>query len=368
MTGADPTVSDARLAQLVLTRSLRLRRGQSVIIEAWPHALELAEEFVVQARRLGIRPMVLYEGERAFFDSQRLASVADGSAIATPELAAVAATDAYVFLPGPADPKRWSDLPAPRRAAYNRWMETWNRALHGRGARACYAYFAADTEAAAREYEVDLASWHREIREGSAIDPASFRRSARRIVGRLRAGRRVSITHPNGTNIDLGLAGRLPYVDDGSVDDEDLRLGQNWTVLPAGLVIVALNERFAEGRFIANRPSRHRRGVNRGVRWTFHNGRLISYESDDRTGAFAEAYRSGGPGRDRPALLSVGLNPRIHTAPLQEDQGRGIVSFYIGSNDHYGGRTRGSFHDYALLEGADVTVDGHPIVRAGEPL
>jgi len=368
MPGEEGGASDARLAQLVLTRSLRLRRGQSVIIETWPHAIDLAEEFVVQARRLGIRPMVLYEGERSFYDSQRLARVADGAAISAPELAAVAATDAYVYLPGPADPKRWAELPTARKAVINRWLETWNHALRGRGVRACYAFFAAGTEAAAREYGVDLASWRREIREGSVVDPATFRKSSRRMTARLRSGRRVTITHPNGTHIDLGLAGRIPFLEDGSVDEEDVRAGHYWTVVPGGFLTVALDERFAEGRFVANRLSRHRRGVNTGAQWTFHGGRLISYESEDNTGVFAEAFRTGGPGHDRPALLSVGLNSRIRNSPLQDDQGRGVVSLYIGANDHFGGRTRSSFVDYALLEGADVLVDGRPIVRAGEPL
>jgi len=366
MAPEDAGATYARLAQQVLTRSLRLRRGQSVIIETWSHVVDIAEEFVVQARRLGIRPMVLYEGDRSFFDSQRLASVADGSAISAPELAALAATDAYVYLPGPADLKRWSELPSARKDAMDRWMGTWNRVFHDRGARACYAYFAAPTEEAARLYEVDYRTWQREVREASTIDPAAFRRSARRITGRLQTGRRVTITHPNGTHLDLGLLGRIPIVDDGSVGDEDLQVGHGWTVVPAGLASVALHERFAEGRIIANLPSYHRRGVNRGVQWTFHDGRVISYESEDASGMFAEAYRTGGTGHDRPALLTVGLNPRLRMAPLQIDQGRGIVSVYIGANDHFGGRTRSSFNDYALLEGADVSVDGHPILRAGE--
>jgi len=368
MPSDDGGATDARLAQQVLTRSLRLRRGQNVIIETWTHSLDLAEEFVVQARRMGVRPMVLYEGERAFFDSQRLASVADGSAISAPELAAVAATDAYVFLSGPSDPKRWAELSLARKAALDRWVGTWHQVLQSRGARACYAYFASATEAAARAYEVDLGSWRREVREASTVDPAVFRRSARRFAGRLRSGRRVTITHPNGTRIDLGLSGRIPYIDDGSVDADDIRMGHTWTVVPSGLAIVALNERFAEGRFVANRPSRHRRGVNPGIQWTFHDGRLISYESDDRSQGFAEAFRSAGPGHDRPALFSIGLNPRLRNAPLQDDQAVGVVSLYVGHNEHFGGRNRVNFADYALLEGADVSVDGHPIVRAGVPL
>lgn len=364
--GVDP--SDTRLAVSVLTRSLRLRRGENVIIETWPHNVALAEEFVVQARRLGLRPMVVYEGERAFFDSQRLASLADGSAIAAPELAAIAAADGYVCLPGPADYTRWSDLPPPRKASLERWLGTWNRILRDRSVRACYLHAAIPTELTARQHGVDLAAWRRESRDASDIDPGVFRHSARRLVRRLGTGRRVRITHPNGTRLDLQLAGRTPFLEDGCVDADDLRSGRYWTGVPAGYLITALDERRAEGRFVASRASRHRRGVNPGIEWTFHNGRLISYESQDRSGAFVASYREAGRERDRPALLSIGLNPRIHDAPLLEDQGRGVVALYIGRNEDHGGRTGGSFRDYALLEGADVTVDGRTLVSAGTPV
>jgi leucyl aminopeptidase (aminopeptidase T) len=364
--GADGDV--AKLITSVLTRSLRLRRGENVIIEVWSHAVPLAEEFVVQARRLGIRPMVIYEGERAFFDSQRLARTADAAAISAPELAALAAADGYVFLPGPADQRHAAELPAARKAALDRWLATWNHVLRDRSVRACYAYFAAPTEEAARHYEVDLGTWRREAREASEVDPAVFRRGARKLAARLRAGRRVSITHPNGTDLEVGLTGRTPWVEDGVVDEDDLRAGQNWTVMPAGLAIVPLDARTAEGRFRANRPSTHRRAINSDIVWSFRSGRLVSYESVDPTGVFAESYRTAGKERERTAMLSIGLNPKIHDLPLQNDQRRGTVTLYIGRNDDFGGRTRGAFRDYALLDGADVSVDGHAIVRAGTPV
>jgi leucyl aminopeptidase (aminopeptidase T) len=359
---------DARLATSILTRSLRLRRGESVIIETWSDNVPFAETVVVQARRLGIRPMVLYEGETSFFESQRVAGVADAAAIATPELAALATTDAYLYLPGPADLHRWAELPEARRSAIDRWLTTWNRTARDRAVRACYAFFATPSESSAREFGVDLDAWRRETRTASALDPADLRRSARRIAQRLRTGRRVTVTHPNGTELDLALAGRVPFVEDGSVDEDDLRNGHNWTVLPGGFIVVALDERVADGKFIANRPSAHNRGLNAGIRWTFRGGRLTSYVSDDPTGVFTASYRAAGRERERPAILSVGLNPHLHHAPLQDDQILGMVSLFIGSNDNLRGRTRGPFRDYALLEGADVRVDGHPIVSAGEPV
>lgn len=362
---AERPVDDARLATSILTRSLRLRRGESVIIETWADNAGMAEEFVVRARRLGIRPMVLYEGERSFFESQHLAPAQDASAIAAPELAALAAADGYVFLPGPSEHPRWAELSAPRKAVLDRWVDAWNGIARDQSVRCCYGFFAAARETAAGPYRVDIAEWRREVREASVVDPRVFRRSARRMVTRLTAGHRVTVTHPNGTRIDLGLAGRAPFVDDGCVDNDDLRAGQNWTVVPGGLVSVALHERTAEGQFLASRPSRHRRGTNPGIRWTFRGGRLVTYESDDPSGVFAASFAAGGKIRDRPATLSIGLNPRLHDSPLLEDQSRGMVCLWIGANEHYGGRSRGEFHDYALLEGADVTVDGRAIVRSG---
>ena len=50
---------------------------------------------------------------------------------------------------------------------------------------------------------------------------------------------------------------------------------------------------------------------------------------------------------------------------MWEDLEKGVVTLYIGYNDDFGGQTPGSFREYALLRGADVLVDGEPILRRG---
>jgi len=365
-TGASPGVDPSRLASRVLTRSLHLKRGENVIIETWTHGIPLAEAFVVEARRLGVRPMVLYEGERSFFEMHKVASPRDASAIGAAELAAVAAADAYVYLPGPDDLKRWVELPAVRRETLDRVIDDWNQVLRRHSVRAVYLHYAAATPLAAQEYGVDVDAWRRETLEGSAIDPAALRRGAHAVASHLWRGHRLTVTHPNGTRLDLALAGRAPLVEDGSVDAEDLRAGRNWTVLPAGFLITAVHERTAEGLFVANRPSRRRRGVVEGARWSFREGRLDEYHHEKGGEMVEESFQKAGRERDRPALFQLGLNPKLRDAPLQEDQERGIVTLYIGHNDDFGGRTRGGFRDYALIEGADVAVDGRPVLRAGQ--
>jgi leucyl aminopeptidase (aminopeptidase T) len=355
----------SRLAVTVLKRSLRLRRGQSVIIETWTHGVPAAEAFAIEARRLGIRPLILYESERGFFDAQAKARPQDAAAISEAELAAVAAADGYVYLPGPEDLDRWNHLPEPNRRALDQWIVQWSRVVQRHSVRVAYLHIGSATASAAARLGVDVAQWQREALEGTFVDPRAFRRDGRPLVARLSKGHRVTVTHPNGTHLDLGLAGYRPILQDGTIDVRGTHEGRNWAILPGGYVVVPLNDRIADGRVLANRPSRHRRGIESGARWTFRGGRLVDYAFDEGRAIFEESYRTATKERDRPAILSIGLNPKVHDAPLLADQELGVVTVYIGRNDDFGGRTRGSFRDYALIEGADVSVDDRPIVRAG---
>jgi leucyl aminopeptidase (aminopeptidase T) len=349
----------------VLKRSLRLHRGQSIIIETWTQTLPVAEALAVEARRLGVRPVIFYMPERAFFESQRSASPSDANAIARPELVAIASCDAYLILPGPDDFKRQEALPPANRQAIERRSLAWNRALRLHSVPSVWLLAASPSTFAARQYGVSLRAWEREGFASSAVDPRLLRAEAAPFVEALAHGRHIMITHPNGTHLELGLAGRRPVVDDGVVDAQDLADGRIWTVIPSGLLWVPLDEGFAEGRFVSNRPSRHRRGMIRDVRWTFRRGRLRSYEVGEGRSLFESLYRRAGAERDRVALLDIGLNPRIRSFPLAEDQARGVVTLYIGRNDDFGGRTRGTFREFALLEGADLFVDDRPVLRRG---
>ena len=355
----------SRLASGVLKRALRLHRGQSVLIETWTETLPAAEALFAEARRLGIRPMILYMPEGAFFESQRTASPSDANAIARPELTAIASCDAYVVLPGPDDFKRQETLPPANRQAIERRALVWNRALRLHSIPSVWLLAASASPFAARQYRVSLRAWEREALASSTVDPRRLRAEAAPFARALAHGRRVTITHPNGTHLALGLAGRRPVVDDGVVDAQDLADGRIWTVIPSGILWVPLDERVAEGQFLSNRPSRHRRGVIGDVRWTFRKGRLRSYRIGEGRSLFESLYRRAGAERDRVALLDIGLNPEIRSFPLAEDQARGVVTLYIGRNDDFGGRTRGTFREFAILAGADVSVDGRPILRRG---
>ncbi|MGC2288821.1 MAG: hypothetical protein WA688_03070 [Thermoplasmata archaeon] len=355
-----------RLASSVLKSSLGLRRGQSVIIDTWSHTLHAAEILAVEARRLGIRPIILHLTEWAFYEAQKAASAWNANALSTVELAAVAACDGYVVLPASlVDFRRWDRLPLANRRAYERRRTEWNRALMRNSVRSVYWFASSVTASAAREFGVDLTRWRRENLRACAVSPSLFRREAKPIARRLLRGRRVTITHPNGTYLELGLSGRRAIIDDGVVDRSDLAAGRMGTTVPGGFMSVALDERTADGTYISNRPTRSRGGVIQGIHWTFRKGRLDRYEVDDGGALYDSTYRTAGRERNRPAVLEIGLNPEIRDFPLAEDQERGVLTLDIGHNEDLGGRTGGSYRQFAGLRGADLFIDDEPILRGG---
>jgi leucyl aminopeptidase (aminopeptidase T) len=353
------------LAQLVLTRSLGLGRGKTVIINTFQHTLRFAEVLAMEARKLGIQPVTLYSAGASIARVGR----ANGHArnpFAPPELATIAACDGYIWLTAPPEDFRRPEQHTPARLrAFARYDEQVHTILARNSIPAIYLMATAPTEKAADEYGLDRAAWTREALRGSSVDPRTLQRIARPLARRLGKGRTATITHSNGTRLELGLVGRKPVLNDGRVDQRDLRDGNVWSVVPAGLLCVAVDERVAEGRIVANRPSQYPQGAVLDSDWTFRRGRLDRYSAGSGRAIFEGAYRRGGRERSRPGMLTIGVNPELRDFPRAEDQAQGVVSVHIGHNDDFGGRSRGKFRAYAILEGADLLVDDEPVLRSG---
>ena len=352
-------------AARVLRQNLGIRPGENVVIESWSHAVPWADAFVVAARKAGAHPLVLYESEPAFWDSIRGPSARTMGVLGRHELAVLETANAWVYLPGPFSGDPTTELSRQGVQVLDQWDDQWFRSAQRSGVRACRFELASTSEAEAAWFHVDLDAWRQELTRGATIDPPSLQRAARPIARLLARGRRITLSHPNGTRLDLGLRRVPPTVVDGRSTEASVRAGRIMTPIPAGEIVVALDERYAEGVFRSNRISRHYNGAFNGVRWSFHGGRLVDFEVTENAPIFEEKYRKGGPSRDRPALLSIGLNPELRDAPYYEDYQRGVVTLYVGRNADFGGRTRSPYRDFALLEGADVSVDGRKVVEGG---
>lgn len=374
MLPAYPESTRRAFARNVLRNSLALRRGEKLLVESWSGTQAWAESLVLEARILGARPMLVVEDEDTYWKSVEEAPAAHLGQVGTHEWAALKACDAHVYFWGPYDTIREESLPSSIR---NRLMANdheWFRLVQRSGIRSIRWDLGRTSEVWAKRYGVDLAKWRSELIEGSTVDPRSMRRDGRQLAERFRTGRSVRITHPNGTDLTLRLAGRRPRVDDGVLDSDDVRAGNVVQVIPSGVTVVTVDERFAEGSFVSEGPggvafssdAPHQIPLS-GARWTFRDGKLTDYSFERGEAAFRRAFGTAGPGKDRPGLISVGLNPSTTSIPLLFDQQLGVLSVTVGRNSEMGGHNRGSrFVAYSPIRGADLTVDGTPVLRSGE--
>jgi leucyl aminopeptidase (aminopeptidase T) len=360
--------SPPAVARSLIGSALAVKRGEHVVVVSWNHTLAWAASCVAEARRVGARPFLLLEDEGAFWKSLDLSpSTRTWSGLSAPVRAALRHADALVYFPGPADRPRLHALPADLGSPFLGADDDWSRQARAhrlRGVR-CLLGYASDAQA--EHWGVPGGMWRSQLVRGiTEVDYGTMRKNAARAVRLLVRGRELRVTTADGTDVRLRLRGRTPWVDDGTVDAEDLRRGRNLSAAPGGSVVVAVDERSAEGTAVANRPSFLSSGRVEGGQWEIDGGRLKNYWYTDGGGSFEREFATAPRGRETVALFSLGLNPALAPGvPQAEDQELGTVTLAIGGNTAYGGRNRCRFLSWITLGEATVAVDGAPLADRG---
>lgn len=359
------------LARRLLGDALHVRAGENVTIETWNHTLAYASACVVEARQRGARPLLLLEEETAFWRSLD----GNGRAGHAPttgahELAALAHTDAYVAFPGPAERPRYTSLPPPIRSAISKENRAWMQHARRAKVRAVQCLLGYASEPQAAYWGVSATTWRGQLLRG-ALEPdlAALARDGRRARDLLKRGKTLRVTASNGTDLAMKLRGRAPYIDDGIISPEDRSGGRLLTTAPPGNVVVAVDERSAEGIVIGSRPSYLSTGRVDGGQWEIHKGRLTNaWFTEGHTG-FEERFRNAPRGRDVVGLMAVGLNPALAPAtPQVEDQEAGAVTIAVGGNSDYGGTNRCPYLAWIVVGEATIAVDGKPLLDRGKLL
>jgi leucyl aminopeptidase (aminopeptidase T) len=361
-----PEAQADRLARNVLRSRLGLKPKERVIIETYPSSLPWANGFVREARRAGALPILHYEDEHSYWTAVEEGQAGLIGASAEHELAALSETDVYIYFWGPENlARRWrlDETTRERTVAFNsRWYELARK--HGvRGAR---MGIARATPQNARTFGVSYAAWRAELFAASTRDIRPLVRQAERLRKILERGGPARLTHPNGTDLSFALAQRPMREGLGRVTPAELRtrFGMMASV-PEALVYLSVDESTADGTVVANRPTRQGASPREGGRWVLNDGHLTTATYRSGGKAFRAAYRAGSRGRDLPALLEIGLDPDLRVSPLLEESEAGAVSFGVGGNTGYGGRTRSSFLDWLTVGGATLSIGGKTIVRHG---
>jgi len=353
-----------------VTKYLKVRAGENAIIESWNHTMPLATAMVDEVRRVGGSVLLVHEDEDAWWRAiDRKQSKLLGKSSA-PEWAALKAADVYVNFWGPGNTDRIERLPERVLDEAVAWNWPWYAVARKTGLRGVRMTTGFVTEGRARQWGVDRAQWEERMLRASLVDPEQMAKSGARLCRRLSRGKKVRITHPNGTDLEIALAGVAPRLLDGRTHASSKGDSLSGMVqgVPAGWVDVVLDSRTAEGTFHANRRTNIWWNWHAGGSLQFAGGKLSSYSVEHGGDELARQFKQGTLGKDRPSALTFGLNPVVHDVPNLEKSEVGSVSLQIGGNRGLGGTNSSTFFTWFSLAGAEVAIDGTPIIRSGKLL
>ncbi len=367
---ASPSALQRNVARHLVTVNLKVRAGENAVIESWDHTLPIAAAVVDEVRRVGGRTLHLHEDEEAWWraiDRKQGSLLGQSSA---PEWAALRAADVYVHFWGPGDTDRIEQLPETTLDQAVGWIAPWYESARKSGLRGARVTLGFATEGRAKQWGLDRARWEERILRACLTDPAEVAQRGSRLLKALSRGKSVRITHSNGTDLEVALAGTAPRLHDGTPHPKNKRYGPSDMLgqVPGGKIDVALDSRTAEGRIHANRRTNIWWFWSDGGTLEFAEGRLTSFSFDHGQEEFARAFDQGTPGRDRTGSISIGLNPAVRDVPNLETVELGNVTVVVGRNQHLHGTNGSNFMNWVTLAGAEIAIDGTPVVRGGKLL
>ncbi|HKT22603.1 MAG TPA: hypothetical protein VJR06_08350 [Nitrososphaerales archaeon] len=370
-----PTSLERAAARNLVKNYLRVQPGENVIVEAWSHTLSMSSAMVDEVRRVGASAFLAYENDDAWWRAMMRKQAKLLGRLSDPEWAALKAADVFVQFWGPADSARLAKLPEKKLDEWaDGWFDRWYKTARSTGLRGGRMAMGWVTDSRARKWGVRKEQWKKNLLEACLVDPKEMARSGQRLVSALTGTKRVRITHPNGTDVEVALGAAAPRVYNGYPHPRNRGYSEYDMManFPDGRVRIALDGKTAEGEIISSHRSYDEVwfpwATYSGGRFEFSGGKLTSFSFEEGGPEFSEHFARGTPGKDRPGWLSIGLNPKIKDLPYQEDRGQGCVLLAVGRNAYLGGSNPSDFTGWICLAGSEVSVDGTPVVRAGKIL
>jgi len=357
----------SRLATTIVRDCLRITPEDNVTIFLYPHNIPFAEDLSRECFRVGADVNLSLYTDRFYEDYMTLLPEENLRRPSVFCRSLTEASTAEIWLGSPYDPAVFRRVPAAKIAATN---EGESAAHFGpareRKVRALGVGLGAVTRPRAKAYGFPYATWERVLREASSVKPQRLTAEGKRVGALLESARHARIASPNGTDLDVSLAGRKAFVYDGVVDEGDIAAGALNASLPAGHVSVAPDETSATGRVVFDVPQAWAGRSIRRLEWEFSGGRVTSFAGDRGALALRTEWEASAGDKDRIGTLSVGLNPKARLGFLWNEIVRGAVSIGLGGNEDEGGKNRPGFYHAQALGDATLELDGEAVVRRGK--
>ncbi len=350
----------------VVGTCLRIRDEDRVAIFTWRHTLNLAESFVLECRRIGAETHLEVETDKLYYETVLNLPV-KYLRIPNPfSLSLLDVATANIFISGPEDPEGLKKITPERMTAIIEGDRVYSRKFLDKKIRSANVHLGYVTNQRARTYGFEYEQWRKNVQASLNVDYDCMRETGKKIGEMLEEASVAHITAGNGTDLTLALSNGTAHVDDGVVDEEDIRKGASFTMLPAGSVAIPPKERGANGVFVSNVPEPDSGLLIHDIAWKFKNGRLTSFSGGKNIEAVKDRCEIARGDRDQASWLMVGMNPNAQGGYLSNNIVLGSITLGIGDNRELGGKMESDFGAKCTILNATLELDGRFVIKNGK--
>ncbi len=354
------------IARRVVHGSLRIHEDDMVLIETWQHTLGLASEIGLECYKTGAKPLVTLLTDELWWST--LDNVPEQYIRKTPRhmLNAMDGTTAWIGLGGPQDPTKFREVSSSKLESFAEADRPVLDKQFEKKVRTAELILGQVTPERARVYGFNYEQWLRMTQESIKVDYPKMTELGRKISNRLEKGSKVRVTSKTGTDLKFEITKRPVHIQDGIVDDEDIRRGLVSTQLPSGKVEVPPIEDSARGTVVFDSPRALKGRLVSGLSLTFEKGKIVGFQAKQYGETFKEVLDISRGDKDIIAQFDLGLNPRVELIGYTTDElALGTATIGVGSNKGIGGRNDSSWTFSGTVAKPTVEVDAHKIVVDG---
>jgi leucyl aminopeptidase (aminopeptidase T) len=311
-----------KVAKKVLSRSLRLKKGETLTVETWNNGLPFARQVMIEARKMGAHPLMILEDEDAYVQGVRGTPKNILGKMGKHEFKLLSASDAYVFIPGPVLGSYSHRLPREDVTASTAYGDSWYKAAAKsrlRGARLAFGYIGEDAPSILGK-SVEAIVNHQLT--AALADYGAIGKKARAIGSSFKAGAEATLRTP-GSKLTFKLTG-MKEIDDGVVDERDLDAENNVHYIAPGYVYGDIDPASVSGRYTFS-PTVTRFGMIKDGTLEFSDGRLTGWKSSSSRATLGKLAAAASEGAKKATGLTVGLNPLLKYGFGQNSHTAGVV-------------------------------------------
>jgi leucyl aminopeptidase (aminopeptidase T) len=306
MSGSQLDLLYIKVAKKALRETLHVKKGDAVTVEAWDNGLAFARHAVAEARAMGCTAVMIYENEAAYVEGVRRAPKDAVGKMGKNEYNLLAGTDAYIFVPGQALGAYSKTLKPGELADSTRYNSSWYDAAAKaglRGARLTFGYVGKDLAKLLGKKVDDVV---RAQLSAALVDFAKIAEAEGRVSPLLVDGR-TAVLKSGQSTLRFRLKGALE-LEDGIVDENDLKTENNMTYLPPGLITKEIDPASANGK-VTLTDTLTKFGVMPHAELEFKDGTLVAGTSED--GKVQKLMDAVAPEKRRLTVFGLGFNPTL---------------------------------------------------------